>query len=265
MPIHLIDTHCHFDLAPLNSLPIWQACQKQGILQLIIPGTFPSQWLEAERCAQQYAGMYFAVGIHPWYLDRVDDGFLQTIKNQVTNERCIAIGECGLDGTQSAPMANQQTVFEAHIEVALETGLPLMIHSVKAHNEVIRCLKKYPGSTGVIHGFSGSYEMAKTFWDMGFYLGVGGTITYPRAKKTRDAIKKMPMQSLLLETDAPSMPIQGKQGQPNSPVYLPEIAQCLAELKGETIAIIAEQTTANALALFKKCKVEMNIQDIQSI
>ncbi|WP_439135848.1 TatD family hydrolase, partial [Pseudomaricurvus sp.] len=107
-----------------------------------------------------------------------------------------------------------------------------------------------PSAGGVIHGFSGSIEQAQQYWRLGFYLGVGGTITYERAKKTRRAIAGMPLESLLLETDAPDMPLDGFQGQPNTPLRLPRIAQCLAELRKAPLADIQKQTAQNTRTLF---------------
>jgi TatD DNase family protein len=164
----------------------------------------------------------------------------------------VAIGECGLDAAITTSLAIQLPVFEAQLCLATELGLPIIIHCRRSHNELTSLLKRNklpPG--GVIHAFSGSYEMAKQYWDMGFYLGIGGTITYERAHKTREAVKRMPLDALLLESDAPDMPLAGKQGQRNSPEHIPLIAQALAELRGESVQLIAEQTTRNAQTLFK--------------
>ncbi|RYZ90248.1 MAG: TatD family deoxyribonuclease, partial [Moraxellaceae bacterium] len=135
---------------------------------------------------------------------------------------------------------------------AQDIAMPLIIHCRKAHNELLQQLKHYHFEAGgVIHGFSGSYDMAMQYWSMGFRLGIGGTITYERANKTRQAVKRLPLESLVLETDAPDMPLHGKQGEPNSPVNIIAIAQMLANLRGESLEIIAAQTTLNAQQLFK--------------
>jgi TatD DNase family protein len=139
-----------------------------------------------------------------------------------------------------------------HLQIAQETALPLIIHCHKAHNELIVDLKNFNfPAGGVIHAFSGSYEIAMTYWQMGFRLGIGGTITYERAHKTRQTVTRVPLEALLLETDAPDMPLNGNQGERNSPVNIVRIAQTLADLRGETLETIASQTTSNSQTLFK--------------
>lgn len=138
-----------------------------------------------------------------------------------------------------------------HLQLAIEFNKPVILHSVRAHHYLLPILKKYrPQRGGVIHAFSGSYETAKQYWDAGFYLGIGGTISYERAAKTRAAVQQMPLESLVLETDAPDMPLQGTQGQRNSPEKLLEIAHCLAALRAQSVEQIAQQTSANTWKLF---------------
>ncbi|HEY0892744.1 MAG TPA: TatD family hydrolase, partial [Cellvibrio sp.] len=147
----------------------------------------------------------------------------------------------------------QQQLLTIHIDVANQLHKPLIIHCVRAHNELIALLKKSKAQVGgVIHAFSGSYEVAQQYVDLGFYLGIGGTITYERAQKTRAAAAKIPLECLVLETDAPDMPLYGKQGQRNSPVNIPQIAQVLADLRGIAIDEIAAATSRNAMRLFHR-------------
>lgn len=261
----LIDSHAHFDFPCFGAdiddhkrAQIWQRCQGLGVQKLIIPGTHPEQWLRAQTISQAYTGLYFAVGLHPWWANewqtKLAPGDLKDqIHSFIKNSQCVAIGECGLDKTIETPLAVQQEWLAAQLTIAHNYQLPVIIHSVKTHNEVIQQLKKmHHHCGGVIHAFNGSYEIAKAYWDMGFYLGIGGTITYPRANKTREGVKKMPLESLLLETDAPDMPLNGRQGEANSPEFLPEVAQCLAQLRNVDFETIAAQTTENTLKLFKK-------------
>ena len=149
-------------------------------------------------------------------------------------------------------MALQCQSLQVHAEIACGLNKPLIIHSVKTHAEVLATLRPLRGKlTGVVHGFSGSYEIAQEYIRLGLAIGVGGTITYKRAQKTRDAVSRLPMDALLLETDSPDMPLAGKQGQPNLPIFLPEVATRLAELRGESIDEIARATTANSRRLFQ--------------
>ncbi|WP_086933524.1 TatD family hydrolase [Agarilytica rhodophyticola] len=255
-----IDSHCHFDFAQFDEdrQQVWQECINSGVIAAIVPGVDVSQWRKAASLCQQLEGLYYGAGIHPWWVDEFLNTYPQglaalqeKIVREVQSPQCIAIGECGLDKTINTPFKVQLEIFEYQLKLAYDLNKPVILHSRKAHNELLAILKKVqPARGGVIHGFSGSTELAKQYWSLGCYLGVGGTITYSRANKTRAAIKSMPLESLLLETDAPDMPIMGKQGQRNSPAYIPMIAQALADLKNESLPTIARQTKNNTQNLF---------------
>jgi TatD DNase family protein len=140
---------------------------------------------------------------------------------------------------------------DVHLQVARELSMPIIIHCRKAHNEMMKSLSgQNIKSGGVIHAFSGSIDLAKQYWALGFYLGVGGTITYERANKTRETVKQLPIEAMVLETDAPDMPLSGKQGQRNSPENIPEVARTLANIRGDSLQYIAQQTTENTKKLF---------------
>lgn len=262
-----IDTHCHFDADDFadSRTQVWQAACARGVKTLIIPGVEPQQWQVAAQLSRTYSGVYYAAGIHPWWIEKIlpdtlpqgsawfteSEVWRKGLRKQVATKTCVAIGECGLDGSITTSMSQQQQLFEWHLELAKELVKPVIIHSVKAHNEVLVQLKKYrPGAGGVIHAFSGSLQQAHAYWQLGFYIGVGGTITYERAKKTRRAVSELPLEALVLETDAPYMPLSGRQGEPNRPEYIADIAQTLAQLRGQSLAEIARQTTQNAQHLF---------------
>lgn len=268
------DSHCHFDFLEFNAdrAALWRACNAQGITQLLMPGVSPGQWQTAAQLCVQYAGLCYAAGIHPHWIEQqpwfqtdsnnlldmaVREKIAALIQHEFTRSeniaRCVAVGECGLDKMIKTPFELQQQLLTLHIDVANQLHKPLIIHCVRAHNELIALLKKNKAEVGgVIHAFSGSYEVAQQYVDLGFYLGIGGTITYERAQKTRAAAAKIPLEFLVLETDAPDMPLYGKQGQRNSPEYLPQIAQVLADLRGIAIDEIAAATSRNAMGLFHR-------------
>lgn len=262
--MQLFDSHCHFDFADFDDdrESVWRECNAQGIHSLMIPGVTPEQWAKAQSITQQYKNIYCGVGLHPYWIkaheveaDNIEKYMAYLHQQLVENadrKNCLAIGECGLDAVIATPLPLQQKILDIHLQLAQERSLPLIIHCRKAHNELLQQLKHYQFACGgVIHGFSGSYEMAMQYWAMGFRLGIGGTITYERANKTRQAVKQLPLESIVLETDAPDMPPHGKQGERNSPVNIVAIAQILAELRGESVENIAAQTTRNAQQLFK--------------
>ncbi len=256
----LFDSHCHFDFDTFGDAEhrkaLWQECRQKGINRLLIPGIAPNQWGVAYSITEALEDIYMAVGVHPWWLESIDgdsisEELLNTVKYYLAQPACLAVGECGLDAVINTDFSKQLSIFEQQIELACEVSLPLIIHVRKTHNETLRLLSRYrPKAGGVIHAFSGSAELAKQYWNLGFYLGIGGGITYPRANKTRTAVQEVPLESLLLETDAPDMPLYGFQGQANSPLHLLDIAQVLAELRQEPIARICELTSANANRLF---------------
>ncbi|WKD51020.1 TatD family hydrolase [Microbulbifer spongiae] len=258
----LIDSHCHFDFdafAPDRSR-VWQRCLAAGVSRMIIPGVCEAQWQPLADLVKGQPGWYAAAGIHPWWVGRIEDltvsaeGLDQlghALTSHVREYACVAVGECGLDTAIDTPLAQQEAVFRLQIEVACALQLPLVLHVHRTHNAVLRLLKHYrPPRGGVVHAFSGSEQMAGDYWQLGFYLGVGGTVTYPRAAKTRRTFSRVPLQSLLLESDAPDMPLSGRQGRRNSPEHLPLIAAELAELRGVSTDEIANTTRHNTEMLF---------------
>jgi len=263
-----VDTHCHFDFPPLSDQPgqCLKRCEKLGLEKIIIPGVEVRQWpLLAELCETSPI-LHFAAGIHPWYLGNTlalsglqAQQKLQAIEPELlsclSTKACVAVGECGLHKSQKGvrempSLAAQILVLEWHLQQALNHHLPVILHCVKAHNEMLQVLGNYSGLRGVVHAFSGSVELGERYIHKGFSLGVGGGITYPRARKTRTAVSVLPLSALVLETDAPDMPLCGRQGEANSPEALPDIAACLAQLRGDTVNNIADVTRDNAYSLF---------------
>lgn len=250
-----VDSHCHIDFAIFDHdrNALLARAYDQGVKQLLIPGVEPEQWQRASQMSAEH-GLFYSVGLHPWWIANNPEFLhdsLRVMRTHLLQPRCVAVGECGLDAFIDIPLALQIEYLNVQLALASELKLPVVIHCRKAHNELILQLKKHHLVGGVIHGFSGSYQLAQTYWALGFYLGVGGAITYARANKTREAIRQMPIESLVLETDAPDMPLSGRQGQRNSPEYIPEIANILAEIRNESLGFVAAQTTANAQKLFK--------------
>ena len=252
--LELIDSHCHFDFEAFDPdrEAVWRDCRARGLTDLVLPGTDPAQWRRAQRLSHSREGIWFSVGLHPWWLGLATGQDWQTpLVELLQDPKCVALGECGLDQLIDTPMAEQERLLARQLRLARDSNKPVILHCVKAHNPLIRLLKQTPlPKGGVVHGFTGSAEIAETYWKMGFRLGVGGSITYPRARKTRAAVAGLPEQALLLETDAPDMPLAGRQGQRNSPQYLEVIARELAGLRQVSPEQVARQTSANARDLF---------------
>jgi TatD DNase family protein len=255
----LFDSHCHFDFAAFdnNRDSLWQQCQANNITELLIPGIEPAQWPKAKAITATYSGCYFATGLHPWWVEQVEqqgitaEKFNAVLEQAIEQLKPIAIGECGLDKNIDCPIDKQIDYLNCHIELANQHQLPLILHSVKTHNELLQVLKNQAVQQGgIIHAFSGSVEQAEAFTDKGFLLGIGGVISYPRAKKTMNTVKHINLEHLVLETDAPDMPLDGFQGQNNTPLQLPRIAAIVADIKGLDVNTVIQQTRQNCHKIF---------------
>lgn len=255
------DSHCHLDFPELaGSLnELLATCEARDIHRLIVPSVSPSNWqsvLNASDLSKNKFNIFPALGIHPWYLKKLTDSDLTALDKQVSihREKLVAIGETGIDGKIAQEfdnMAQQCHFFEFQIELANKHQLPLIIHHRKSHPILVSTLKRINvDKTGVIHGFSGSYQQAKQYLDLGFKLGIGGTISYERANKTINTIKRLPLDCMLLETDAPSMPLSGYQGQANSPLRVIEVFELLVGFRQEEANEIALQLERNVDVLF---------------
>lgn len=251
----MIDSHCHFDADPFDEERVRHLHQAQlaGVDKIIMPATNSAQWTMLEALSAQFAPLYFALGVHPLFVENAYDLFpAEKLQTLLSHSKCVAIGECGLDYSQADNREAQSKFLHAQCQIAYELDLPIILHCRNAHQPLLEILRQFPKLRGVLHAFSGSKELGFAYIQRGFLLGVGGTITYSRANKTRNAIKELPLQSLLLETDAPYMPLFGRQGAANSPAFLPEIASALAQLKNITVSQVIAATSDNARRLFTK-------------
>jgi TatD DNase family protein len=264
------DSHCHLDFKEFtldkysSPLSILKQCAEKDIHKIIVPAIKPDNWddvlaLSINNKKSQKSGckVYAALGIHPWFLSGLQLEHLDNLAQRVSKNKAniVAIGETGLDGViaiQQDNMIQQYLFFEFQLHLAQQHKLPVIVHHRRTHNETITLLKKISVERGgIIHAFSGSYQQACQYIDLGFKLGIGGTITYPRAEKTIKAIKRLPLSSLVLETDAPSMPLYGFQGESNSPLRIIDVFKKLVELREESDEEIAEKIEQNILDVFQ--------------
>ena len=235
----LIDSHCHIDFCCFDHdrNDVLNSCKKLAVDTIVIPGTEASQWQKQIDLCHLYPQLRFALGLHPYFLKSFESLHLVQL-SQLLNQyqdKVLAVGEIGLDTHIDVDWKLQLQVFEQQLLIAEEQMLPVILHHRNSHNEIIRLLKARKFTQGgIVHAFSGSVQQAKTYIDLGFKIGVGGGITYSRASKTRNTLAQLPINCLVLETDAPDMPLMGKQGLRNSPEYLPEIFESLLSLRTET-------------------------------
>ncbi|WP_139684576.1 TatD family hydrolase [Vibrio tasmaniensis] len=267
----LFDTHCHadFDVFCQNSVIDQGSALDQGIdgylkeakqaqvEKILIPSIGQSNWHKLEKIAQSHPNVYYALGFHPYFLEQANDEQFSELHQLLSskNSQCVAIGECGLDFFVDVEREKQERFFIQQIELAKAFKLPLIIHERKSYNRLIELLKQHKFTLGgVIHGFSGSEQQALAWIRLGFYIGVGGTITYPRAQKTRATISKLPLECLVLETDAPDMPMHEKQGNVNHSKYLVTILNELFLLRKESKQSVAMQVWQNSHHVFRICE-----------
>ncbi len=259
-PHSFIDTHCHFDFPDFSDLETqWRKAQQAGVKRIVIPAIGTKNWASLQQLSKQYPSLYYSLGFHPYFLNQHPNDIYDVLNHALLqrDKHCVAVGECGLDFMLHEALltpeniTKQYTLFESQVELAAQHHLPLIIHSRKAHDKIVARLKQVkPEKGGVIHAFSGSYQQALEYVKLGFYIGVGGVITYPRANKTRQAIAKLPLESLVLETDAPDMPVSGFQGQANHPAHLASIFSALCELRSENEMKIEQLIWHNSCILF---------------
>ncbi|OSM95155.1 deoxyribonuclease YjjV [Lonsdalea britannica] len=253
----MIDTHCHFDV-PLflnDESDSVRRAQDAGITDIIIPAVDAHHFDLILQLSQRWPGLHAALGLHPLYIDRHDEKDLALLDARLQSHRegVVAVGEMGLDLYMDNPQFDRQCHFLGEqLALARRHDLPVILHSRRTHDRLAAILRRCPlPRTGVVHGFSGSYEQAMVFIRLGFYIGVGGTITYPRASKTRQTIAKLPLEFLLLETDAPDMPVSGHQGSPNRPERIRDVFASLCELRKEMPMELVTALAANSRRLFQ--------------
>ncbi|SUT93817.1 TatD family hydrolase [Actinobacillus lignieresii] len=251
--MRFFDTHTHLDYLSEDlklSIPqLIENANAQNVERMLIVSVFTENFAKVTACAKQMPNnLVYGLGLHPLYIQQHKTSDLDYLESLLTRQdpQCTAIAEIGLERAVeslcSPELWQKQCEFlETQLAFAKRFNLPVNLHSRRSHDQLSVFLKKAKlTTTGVVHGFAGSYDQAKRFVDLGYKIGVGGTITYARANKTREAIRKLPLESLLLETDSPDMPVFGFQGEPNRPERLTVSFQTLCELRNESPPVIAE-------------------------
>ena len=274
-PITLVDTHCHINMmvkekfdAPLTqenfelASQIAQDAAQQGVKYILNVGTSITECINCIDLAKKNTGMFAAVGIHPCDITPNWQQDLQKVKEFLKNKtlnKIVCIGECGLDlYHRQDTLPEQIDLLKAQIELALEQNLPLSIHMRQATEEMHKILDQYKHDklTGVMHCFPESKEFADYVISLGLLIGIGGPVTYPKNTQLQETVAQIPLEKIILETDAPFLPPQIIRGKQNHPKYILAIAEHIAKLKNVTIETVAEQTTKNALNLFGFYKFE---------
>ena len=249
----LYDSHCHLDAAEFDAdrPAVLDRARAAGVTRQLVPAVDRASWDRIAALCDADAGLRPAWGLHPMFLDAHRPGHLDDLAAWLRDRRPAAVGECGLDFfVEGLDPGAQRDYFHRQLELAREFNLPVVLHARRAVDEVITALRRVGGLRGVVHSWSGSEEQARQLFALGFHLGIGGPVTYERAQRLRRIVATMPIEHLLLETDAPDQPDAGQRGQRNEPARLPVVLATVAALRGESPERIAEATAANATALF---------------
>jgi len=250
----IVDTHCHLNLPQFDADrdEVVARAFAAGVTQVIVPGSDLPTSRRALALAEQYAGVWAAVGVHPNDAVSFSPDDLAELRRLAAHPRVVAIGEIGLDlYWKTLPLEQQQAVFIAQLQLAAELGKPVIVHDREAHAAVMEALRDHrPPAGGVLHAFSGDGAMAQAAVAGEFYLGVDGPLTYKNSQALRAIFAAVPLERILLETDAPYLTPRPYRGQRNEPAYVRYVAETLAEVRHVTVEELALATTANAACLF---------------
>ena len=247
----LIDTHAHIDMLEDMEGAINEAFSS-GIEKIIVPCAYPKDIDKIYEIATKYDNIYGMLGVHPSEVKDWDDGIIDKIKEYSKSEKIVAIGEIGLDYYWDKSFNDlQKEIFIKQIKLANDLNLPIDIHDREAHKDTFDILKEHnKNSTVILHCFSGSVEFAKECIKEGWYLALGGVVTFKNAIKMKEVAKEIPLEKLLVETDCPYLTPVPYRGKENRPAYVKYVAEEIAKIKEITFDEVAKTTSQNAKRIF---------------
>lgn len=254
----LIDSHCHLCYEGLRErrAEVLATARARGIEGFLNISTRQSEWNDVIGVAEAEPDVWATVGVHPHEADQHPDLGAQALIDAAAHPRVIAIGECGLDYYyDKSDRAAQRERFQAHIEAARETGLPLVIHTRDAEEDTAAMLREAAGGggvTGVLHCFTGSRQLAEIGLDLGFYVSLSGIVTFKNAQDLQETAKFLPKDRMLVETDSPFLAPVPNRGKTCEPAFVSDTAAFVADLRGESLDELAANTTRNFFTLFGK-------------
>ena len=252
--MQLIDSHCHLDDDRFDDQrdAVIARAAAAGVRRMVIPATTANRWDKVKQICASDDNLYAAYGLHPWFVEQHQLAHLRELDEWLERENPVALGECGLDFYASRRDEDwQKQLFVEQLRLAANHGLPVIVHSRKANDDVISLLRKHAQGRGVVHSFAGSLQQAQQLYDLGFKLGIAATVGYERARKLRDVVAAMPGDALLLESDAPDQPGAGHRGMLNEPAFIVEHLETMAELRQQDTDDLAAILNRNAETLFK--------------
>ena len=249
-----IDSHAHLEMKAFDRDrdKVIARAKEAGVDYIVTVGTTLNDCKKAISIANRYESVYAVIGIHPHEVKNIDDLTYESLKDLANADKVVAYGEIGLDFFRNlSPRDVQIKRFGEQLELAGEIGLPVVIHDREAHRETLNILKEWKGNRrGIIHCFSGDYEMAKKCLDMGFYISIPGTITFQKSEKLQEVVKNVPIDSILLETDSPYLAPHPRRGRRNEPANVIFTARRVAEIKGLPLEEVGKITSQNTKNIF---------------
>jgi len=247
------DTHCHLDFSQFDQTrdELLASCKASAIDLIVVPATVCSGWDKIIKLCQNNRQLWPALGLHPYFVAEHEEAHLEELDKYLARNTAsvVAVGELGLDAFVD-DMACQQYFFESQLFLASKHKLPIIVHSRKTHALLVKYLKKHCLFGGVVHAFSGSKQELEQFVALGLKIGVGGVITWPNSTKTRKAIQYAPLESLVLETDSPDMPVVGEAKGQSTPLNVLRVFESLCALRQETPEELSVALWNNSLALY---------------
>ena len=249
----LIDSHAHLEMKEFDSdrEEVIKRAGEAGVDFIITVGTNLALSRKAVALAQGLENIYATIGIHPHDAAKTDKTTCESLKELAHKQKIVAYGEIGLDFFRNISSREKQIeVFGLQLELAQELNLPVIIHDREAHEQTLKMVKASSVRRGVFHCFSGDYAMAKQCIDLGFYISIPGVVTFDRAKTIQDVAERVPLASLLLETDAPYLAPVPHRGKRNEPSFIVHTAKKVAEIKNISWEDVARETSLNTMNLF---------------
>ena len=254
-----IDTHCHLEAAAFGneSDTLAREAAALGVAQIVIPAVDIASFSAITDLAHRHANTSYALGIHPMFVPDAQDADLAALRaaltTSITDPKLVAIGEIGMDFfipeyTEPPLRDRQEHFFVAQLKLAREFNLPVLLHIRRAQDVILKHLRRIRPPGGIAHAFNGSFQQAQAFIDLGFKLSFCGTFTHDRAQQLRRLATELPIEAIVIETDAPDLPPVWVRDRRNLPTELPRIGEALAQLRGMTPQMLAQATCANALA-----------------
>ena len=250
---NIFDSHAHYTDKAFNDdrKIMLDSLTESGVCGVINCGADIESSFLSVNLSKEYPFVYAACGIHPEEVESAPQDYKEALKNLAKDEKCVAIGEIGLDYYwRQDTKEKQRDFFEEQILIAKEMNLPIIVHDREAHSDTLEILKKYKPQ-GVLHCFSGSVEMAKEVIKLGMYIGLGGALTFKNARKAVEVAEFLPLERLLLETDCPYMAPVPMRGKRNNSTYIPFVAERVAEIKKTDSQTVLDITSNNTKELFK--------------